>query len=112
MANRQIGDTLKKYRRLRGWTVSDVVVQLHERYHLDVAEKTVYGWESDQSLPRSETLLTLCELYQIDHLSSGFIASPTSENDFPITPDEMELIKQYRKHPELHEVVRRVLHAP
>ena len=112
MANRQIGETLKKYRKLRGWTVSDVVVQLREQYQMEVAEKTVYGWESDQAMPRTETLLTLCELYHINHLSDGFIASPTTENDFAITPDEMELIKQYRKHPELHEVIHRVLDSP
>ena len=112
MANRQIGDTLRKYRKMRGWTINDVVVRLHDLYDVDVAEKTVYGWESDQSLPRSETLLTLCELYQIDRLSDGLIAPPATVSDFPITPDEMDLIKQYRKHPELHEVVHRVLNAP
>lgn len=112
MANKQIGDTLKKYRKMRGWTINDVVVKLHDLYDVNVAEKTVYGWESDQSLPRSETLLTLCELYHIDHLSEGFNTVTTNNNDFPITPDEMELIKLYRKHPELHEVIHRVLNAP
>lgn len=112
MANRQIGAILRKYRKMRGWSINDVVVKFHDEYHVDVAEKTVYGWESDQSLPRTKSLLILCEMYQIDRLSDGLIPPPTTVSDFPITPDEMELIKQYRKHPELHEVVHRVLNAP
>lgn len=111
MKNMQIGDTLKKYRKMRGWKVMDVVVKLHELYGVNIAEKTVYGWESDQSLPRSETLLMLCELYQIDRLSQG-LTIPPSFSDFPITQDEMELIKKYRKHPELQKVVHRVLDEP
>ncbi|MCI7107516.1 MAG: helix-turn-helix transcriptional regulator [Lachnospiraceae bacterium] len=107
----QIGDTLKKYRKMRGWTVNDVVVKLHDLYNIDVADKTVYGWESDQSLPRSETLLLLCELYQIDSLSQG-LKSPGNVSDFPITSDEMDLIKKYRMHPELQDVVQRVLTPP
>lgn len=111
MKNMQIGNTLKKYRKMRGWTVSDVVIKLHELYDVNIAEKTVYGWESDQSLPRAETLLMLCELYQIDHLSKGLTLPPTV-SDFPITQDELELIKKYRRHPELQKVVHRVLDAP
>ena len=112
MKNERIGDMLKKYRKMNSMTVADVVAQLQDRYNLIVAEKTVYGWESDQSLPRTKSLLILCEMYQIDRLSDGLIPPPTTVSDFPITPDEMELIKQYRKHPEPPEVVHRVLNAP
>ena len=63
MKNIQIGSALKTMRKNRGWTIHDVVVQLNDLYNIAVAEKTVYGWESDQAYPRTETLLLLCELY-------------------------------------------------
>ena len=66
MKNIQIGSALKTMRKNRGWTIHDVVVQLNDLYNIAVAEKTVYGWESDQAYPRTETLLLLCELYQSD----------------------------------------------
>ena len=66
MKNIQIGAALKTMRKNRGWTIHDVVVQLNDLYNIAVAEKTVYGWESDQAYPRTETLLLLCELYQSD----------------------------------------------
>lgn len=110
MKSRKIGETLKKYRKLRGWTVNDVALKLHDLYKIDVSGKTIYGWESDQSLPRSQPLLTLCELYQIDTLSPKQPTSPTTET-FPITPDERELIKQYRQHPEVQQVIWRILNT-
>lgn len=61
MKNIQIGAALKTMRKNRGWTIHDVVVQLNDLYNIAVAEKTVYGWESDQAYPRTETLLLLCE---------------------------------------------------
>ena len=67
MKNIQIGAALKTMRKNRGWTIHDVVVQLNDLYNIAVAEKTVYGWESDQAYPRTETLLLLCELYQSAH---------------------------------------------
>ena len=59
MKNIQIGAALKTMRKNRGWTIHDVVVQLNDLYNIAVAEKTVYGWESDQAYPRTETLLLL-----------------------------------------------------
>ena len=56
MKNIQIGAALKTMRKNRGWTIHDVVVQLNDLYNIAVAEKTVYGWESDQAYPRTETL--------------------------------------------------------
>lgn len=51
MKNIQIGAALKTMRKNRGWTIHDVVVQLNDLYNIAVAEKTVYGWESDQAIP-------------------------------------------------------------
>ena len=76
MKNIQIGAALKTMRKNRGWTIHDVVVQLNDLYNIAVAEKTVYGWESDQAYPRTETLLLLCELYQSDAFTGNLLHIP------------------------------------
>ena len=99
MKNIQIGAALKTMRKNRGWTIHDVVVQLNDLYNIAVAEKTVYGWESDQAYPRTETLLLLCELYQSDTFTGNLLHIP-ADKSFPITADERHVIEMYRRHPE------------
>jgi transcriptional regulator with XRE-family HTH domain len=111
MKSRQIGEILKKERKRHGWTVSDVVIRLRDQYQLDVAEKTVYGWESDQSYPRTETLLVLCEMYRIEDIAEGLLNAPPA-GEFHITTDERDVIMKYRQHPDLQSVVKRVLDVP
>ena len=109
--NIQIGAALKTMRKNRGWTIHDVVVQLNDLYNIAVAEKTVYGWESDQAYPRTETLLLLCELYQSDTFTGNLLHIP-ADKSFPITADERHVIEMYRRHPELQSAVKRVLDVP
>jgi transcriptional regulator with XRE-family HTH domain len=111
MKNIQIGAALKTMRKNRGWTIHDVVVQLNDLYNIAVAEKTVYGWESDQAYPRTETLLLLCELYQSDAFTGNLLHIP-ADKSFPITADERHVIEMYRRHPELQSAVKRVLDVP
>jgi transcriptional regulator with XRE-family HTH domain len=111
MKNIQIGSALKTMRKNRGWTIHDVVVQLNDLYNIAVAEKTVYGWESDQAYPRTETLLLLCELYQSDAFTGNLLHIP-ADKSFPITADERHVIEMYRRHPELQSAVKRVLDVP
>jgi transcriptional regulator with XRE-family HTH domain len=111
MKNIQIGAALKTMRKNRGWTIHDVVVQLNDLYNIAVAEKTVYGWESDQAYPRTETLLLLCELYQSDTFTGNLLHIP-ADKSFPITADERHVIEMYRRHPELQSAVKRVLDVP
>jgi transcriptional regulator with XRE-family HTH domain len=111
MKNIQIGSALKTMRKNRGWTIHDVVVQLNDLYNIAVAEKTVYGWESDQAYPRTETLLLLCELYQSDTFTGNLLHIP-ADKSFPITADERHVIEMYRRHPELQSAVKRVLDVP
>jgi transcriptional regulator with XRE-family HTH domain len=49
MKSRQIGNVLRSERVRHGWSVDDVANRLRDDYNLDVAKKTIYGWESDQS---------------------------------------------------------------
>ena len=97
---------------MRGLTIRDVVIRLHDDYQIDVADKTVYGWESDQSFPRTQTLLCLCEIYHIDNLPDSFSSKASSGENFPITPRERKLIQKFREHQELQDVIWRILDAP
>lgn len=113
MKNERIGDMLKKYRKMNSMTVADVVAQLQDRYNLIVAEKTVYGWESNQAHPTTDMFIVMCELYKINNLKEALNIDPESKyakgRDFPITAEERSLIQRYREQPELQSAVRRVL---
>jgi transcriptional regulator with XRE-family HTH domain len=111
MKSRLIGSVLKKERLRHGWTINDVVIRLKDDYNLTVAKKTIYGWESDQSYPRTETLLVLCELYRIEDIAEGLLKAP-AVGEFQITADERDIIMKYRQHPKLQNVVKRVLDVP
>lgn len=67
MKNIQIGAALKTMRKNRGWTIHDVVVQLNDLYNIAVAEKTVYGWESDQAYPRTEHCCCSVNCIRVTH---------------------------------------------
>lgn len=106
MKNDYIPKVLKEYRKKNHYKVSDVSMLLRDR-SIEVAPKTIYGWESGQANPSADMLLTLCELYNITDILSAFGYS-TQEN-FQITASERALIESYRKHPELQEAVNILL---
>ena len=111
MKNEQIGKTLKKYRKLNALTVSDVVYTLSERYGVNVAEKTVYGWESNQAQPTASMLIALCDIYKINNVSDVF-AEKLEPKGFAITPEERTLIEHYRQNPDMQQVIRKLLDMP
>ena len=63
---------LKKYRKINSLSVNDVVVELQDKYGVNVAEKTVYGWESNQAHPTSDVFVALCDIYKINNISDIF----------------------------------------
>lgn len=108
MRNEQIGKVLKAYRKANNLKVHDLCIILRERYDLDIKDKTIYGWESNQAHPTSDTFLVLCEFYQIEDVPAAF-----SKVELPpqarLTKEERRLIKAYRKHPEMQRAVRQLL---
>lgn len=102
MRNEHIPKVLKEYRKRNHFSVNDVSLMLHER-SIEVAPKTIYGWESGQANPSADMLLTLCEMYNITDVLSvfGYKESP----NFHVTAFEQSLIESYRRHPELQEAV-------
>ena len=108
MRNNQIGPVLKKYRRQNQLSIQDVVLELSDRYNIQIAEKTIYGWETNQAHPTSDMFVALCDIYKINNLSEAF-SDGTENKGFFITPEERTLIEHYRRNPDLHKAIRRIL---
>lgn len=106
MRNELIAKVLKEYRKKNNLSVADVALLLHDQ-NIDVASKTIYGWESGQAKPSADILLTLCELYNITDILSVF--GYREQKDFHITASEQRLIEAYRAHPQLQEAVNILL---
>lgn len=53
-----IGELLKSYRKVSGFSVKETVQKLSER-GIDVSEKTLYSWESGHRQPDADTFITL-----------------------------------------------------
>lgn len=111
MRNNKIGEGLKRYRRQNQMTVNEVSIELQKRYHLDVAEKTIYGWESNQAHPTSDMFLLLCELYHITNVNEAFGNEKlVRKGEFRINSEERSLIEHYRAQPPtLQNAVKRIL---
>lgn len=107
MKNEYIPNVLKEYRKKNNYTVNDVSLMLHER-SIEVAPKTIYGWESGQASPSADMLLTLCEMYNITDVLTVF-GYKEDDGFFHVTPSERALIESYRKHPELQKAVNKLL---
>ncbi len=106
MRNEYIPKVLKEYRKKNHYSVNDVALMLRER-SLEVAPKTIYGWESGQANPSADMLLTLCEMYHITDVLSSF--GYNGNENFYVSPAERVLIESYRAHPELQEAVEILL---
>lgn len=108
MKNKKIGEMLKIYRKQNNMSVPDVCVRLKEDFGMNVAEKTVYGWESNQAHPTADTFVAMCELYHIDSLNSAF-TNPGSAMPLTLSEEEVELVLNYRKQTAYQLAVRRLL---
>ena len=107
MKNELIPKVLKEYRKKNKYSVNDVSLLLKDR-SINVAPKTIYGWESGQSQPSADTLLTLCELYNVKNILNTF-GYNNHEDEFALTSQERALIKSYRAHPDRQEAVNILL---
>ena len=107
MKNNKIGEMLKKYRKMNALSVGEVVLELQDRYGVNVAEKTVYGWESNQAHPTSDVFVALCDIYRINNISDVFNSSESK--GFHISAEERKLIEQYRANPDMQLVIRKLL---
>ena len=106
MKSIKIAEELKSYGKMNN-VIAREITELLEEKSLKVAEKTVYGWESSATQPDADTLLLLCDIYNIDNSLGTF--GYTDEEPINLTKHEHHLIEQYRKHPEIQDAVDKLL---
>ena len=101
-----IGNILKKARKKQKLEMKELAAELH-RQSIDVAIKTIYGWENGQSYPRIDIFLSLCKLYGITDILGEFGYNETG--DLILTDHEKELVLAYRNLPNLQHPVNVIL---
>ena len=67
----EIANVLKKYRHKSGLSTKEVTDRLGHN-GIKVSPKTLYGWEIGHSQPDANTLLLLCDIYDIDDIMLAF----------------------------------------
>lgn len=83
---------LRYYRKLRNMSVSDVAESLAEN-DINVAIKTIYGWENGTTQPDADTLLFLCKIYGIENILGTFGYKTPDTDPIILTTAEKRLIK-------------------
>lgn len=110
MKNAKIAIMLRYHRQLKKLSVKDVSNKLKD-YGVVAAPKTIYAWEKGTTQPSADTLMLLCELYEITNVLETFgYTHPDSQGiDCTLTAQEKHLLTQYRKYPEMHNAVHQLL---
>lgn len=109
MKNPRIATVLKYYRKLNKLSVKQVA-DIFEEHHNKVAPKTIYGWESGNTQPDADTLMFLCELYNIENILITFGYKEATANDsFVVSDFERRLIENYRIQTDFQPAVNRLL---
>ena len=78
---------LKMYRENAGLSMREVAKKINK------TAATISKWESGEIMPYGDTLLQLCDIYNVDITSSFYGVTPY---EFRISPSEIKLIKLYR----------------
>ena len=96
----------KSIKRIRNLTIADVVSTLKE-CSIDVADKTVYGWENGRAQPDLASLLVLCDLYHIHNILDKFGYTASSSGD--LSTEERLIIYRLRQNKDMMAVVKKLL---
>lgn len=75
-----IGELLKSYRKVSGFSVKETVQKLSER-GIDVSEKTLYSWESGHRQPDADTFITLCLIYGVTSIPNAEKAPDSAKSE-------------------------------
>ena len=108
MKNPEFARVLKEYRRRNQYTIYDIADKLKEN-QIEVAVKTIYGWESGQTQPDADTLLKLCDIYKIDNILATFGYVNEDSEEYILSLEEKELIIKYRSNPNMQDAVKKLL---
>lgn len=71
MSRTSIANTLKSERKKAGLSIETVCRQLNS-YGIDLSKNSLYNYESGYRQPDADTLMALCEIYNIDDILYAF----------------------------------------
>ncbi|MDE7310904.1 MAG: helix-turn-helix domain-containing protein [Eubacterium sp.] len=101
--NTTIASILKQLRKSARLSARQVSSELRH-YGIDIAAKTLYGYESGISMPNADVFVVLCKIYQCD--DPGGLQPPAPA----FSQDELSLLKDYQAlDPFGQELVRKVI---
>lgn len=91
MPAKNIGKTLKEIRLKTG------ITQKQAYEYIGVAQSTFSSWETGKAEPPTETLLKLCDLYQVDDILSAFGYDGYKEDgSLQLNMKEIDIVEKYR----------------
>ena len=108
MKNPKIAQMLKYHRKLSQLSVQQVSNKLKD-YNIVAAQKTIYGWENGQTQPNADTLMVLCQLYNIEDALYTFGYKEESGKPITLSKEEEQIVMACRKDEELKRVLVRLL---
>ena len=109
MKNPKIGHVLKYYRKLNDLSVNEVS-ELLTKYNSPAAAKTIYAWENSTTQPDADTLMLLCEIYNIENILEAFGYKEKNTNaPLSLTEHEKNLVLKYRENKTMQPAVDRLL---
>ena len=103
MSREYIAQKLKELRLRSGFTSDEVGKRIGK------SGKTVNAWEHNHGQPDAETLIALCDIYEVDDILSEFRETKPHAISINLTEHEKEVIIAYRKQPSLQIAVDRTL---
>lgn len=89
MTRYKIAEMLKAKRKELGLSATEVANAMTE-HGIDIAPKTLYGWENGHRQPDADAFLALCNIYGISSLPKSSVASDA------MTTEDYTIIKKYR----------------
>ena len=85
----EVMPVLKAIRREKNISIQEVVDYIKQEVRIDVAAKTVYGWENLSSKPDVMCFMALCSLYELKNVQELFGSNTDSLYKKPTLKDEL-----------------------
>lgn len=105
MSRETIAKALKRLREQSGLTADQVGAMVGK------SGKTVNAWENNRGQPDAETLMQLCDIYNVGDILQEFRDEP-SKSPFALSEKEKALVLAYRAKPNMQNAVDTLLNIP
>lgn len=103
MSREFIAEKLKELRIRKGLTADEVGRRIGK------SGKTVNAWEHNHGQPDAETLIALCDIYEVDDILFEFRETKTKTAPINLSDHEKQLVIAYRQNPGMQDAVDKLL---